>query len=129
MRLPASWSVAFSSAIVDARFKGDTSLRDNRVPQVPEYNLGLNIRYSRNAWIAIRPASGDGSAVRGRSERVPASPRDGAGRVRQPELCGQGERIRCGREHLDSEYDVGRTPILTTGLPRTARAGVQISLP
>ena len=30
---------------------------------------------------------------------------------------------------FNSEYDVGRTPILTTGLPRAARAGVQISLP
>jgi hypothetical protein len=30
---------------------------------------------------------------------------------------------------FDSMYDVGRTPILTTGLPRAARAGVQISLP
>jgi outer membrane receptor protein involved in Fe transport len=30
---------------------------------------------------------------------------------------------------FDSEYDVGRTPILTTGLPRAGRAGVQIALP
>jgi len=30
---------------------------------------------------------------------------------------------------FNSAYDVGRTPILTTGLPRAARAGVQISLP
>ena len=30
---------------------------------------------------------------------------------------------------FDSRYDVGRTPILTTGLPRTARAGVTFLLP
>ena len=30
---------------------------------------------------------------------------------------------------FDNEYDVGRTPILTTGLPRAVRAGVQIALP
>ena len=30
---------------------------------------------------------------------------------------------------FDNEYDVGRTPILTTGLPRVARIGVQLSLP
>jgi hypothetical protein len=29
---------------------------------------------------------------------------------------------------LNSEYDVGRTPILTTGVPRAARAGVQIAV-
>jgi outer membrane receptor protein involved in Fe transport len=30
---------------------------------------------------------------------------------------------------FDSIYDVGRTPVLTTGLPRTVRAGVRLSLP
>jgi hypothetical protein len=30
---------------------------------------------------------------------------------------------------FNSVYDVGRTPILTIGLPRAARAGVRISLP
>jgi len=30
---------------------------------------------------------------------------------------------------FDSTYDVGRTPTLTTGLPRAARAGVLISIP
>jgi outer membrane receptor protein involved in Fe transport len=30
---------------------------------------------------------------------------------------------------LNSKYDVGRTPILTTGVPRAARAGVQIAVP
>ena len=52
VRLPASLSVGFASAIVNARFKGDTSLRDNRVPQVPKYNVGVNIRYSRKPWTA-----------------------------------------------------------------------------
>jgi hypothetical protein len=27
---------------------------------------------------------------------------------------------------FDSIYDVGRTPVLTTGLPRTVRAGVRM---
>jgi outer membrane receptor protein involved in Fe transport len=30
---------------------------------------------------------------------------------------------------FDATYDVGRTPTLTTGLPRAARMGVQIVLP
>ncbi|MNC98434.1 TonB dependent receptor [compost metagenome] len=30
---------------------------------------------------------------------------------------------------FDEEYDVGRTPILTTGLPRAVRVGIQIALP
>jgi outer membrane receptor protein involved in Fe transport len=30
---------------------------------------------------------------------------------------------------FDATYDVGRTPVLTTGLPRTGRVGVLIALP
>ena len=30
---------------------------------------------------------------------------------------------------LDATYDVGRTPVLTTGLPRVGRVGVLIALP
>ena len=107
VRLPASWSAAFSSAIVDARFKGDTSLRNNRVPQVPAFNVGVNVRYSRDDVDRLRPASGDGTAVRGRSERIPASPCDGARCVREPKLCRQGERIRGGRECLEQRVRCG----------------------
>src|SRR5205823_608217 len=52
LRLSASLSVTASSGIIDSRFKGNTSLRDNRVPQVPEYNVGVNIRYNRAGWVA-----------------------------------------------------------------------------
>jgi outer membrane receptor protein involved in Fe transport len=34
-----------------------------------------------------------------------------------------------GENVFDSIYDVGRTPVLTTGLPRTVRAGIRIFLP
>jgi hypothetical protein len=30
---------------------------------------------------------------------------------------------------FNARYDVGRTPILTVGLPRAARVGVQMSVP
>jgi hypothetical protein len=30
---------------------------------------------------------------------------------------------------FNATYDVGRTPVLTTGLPRAARVGVRIALP
>ena len=129
VRLPASWSVAFSSAIVDARFKGDTGLRDNRVPQVPEYNLGLNLRYSHNAWIATSQLRVTG---------VQFEDDLNAFRLRRATVLDVfGSRSFAGKlsafvaveNALDSEYDVGRTPILTTGLPRAVRAGVQMSLP
>lgn len=128
VRLPASFSAAFSSAIVDARFKGDTSLHDNRVPQVPAYNAGLNIRYSRDVWNASGQLRVTGAQFEDDLNLF---------RLRRATVLDLfGSRSFAGRVSafvavenvLNSEYDVGRTPILTTGLPRAARAGVQISL-
>jgi len=129
VRLPASLSVAFSSAIVDARFKGETNLRGNRVPQVPECNLGLNIRYSQNAWTASGQLRVTGAQFEDDLN---------AFRLRRATVLDVfGSRSFAGKlsafvaveNALNSEYDVGRTPILTTGLPRAVRAGMQISLP
>jgi hypothetical protein len=48
-----------------------------------------------------------------------------AGRV----LAGKVTAFVAVENLLDATYDVGRTPILTTGLPRAARTGVLITLP
>jgi hypothetical protein len=114
---------------VDARFKGESSLRDKRVPQVPEYNLGLNTRYSHHAWTASGQLRVTGPQFEDdlnvfRLRRATVLDVFGSRSF--------GSRVSafCALENaFDSVYDVGRTPILTTGLPRTARAGVQISLP
>jgi outer membrane receptor protein involved in Fe transport len=129
VRLPASWSVAFSGAIVDARFKGNTSLRDNRVPQVPAYNLGLDLRYSRNAWTAsgqLRVTGAQFEDDLNAFELRRATVLDLFGRR---SFAGKVSAFVAVENALNSEYDVGRTPVLTTGLPRVARAGVQITLP
>ena len=129
VRVRASWSMAFSSAIVDARFKGETSLRDNRVPQVPEYNLGLNIRYSHNAWTASGQLRVTGPQFEDDLNAFTLR------RATVLDVFGSrsfGDKVSAFvavENAFNSAYDVGRTPILTTGLPRAARAGVQISLP
>ena len=129
LRLPASLLASFSSAIVNARFKGATALRDNRVPQVPEYNLGLNIRYSRDAWAASSQLRVTGTQFEDDLNLFTlrrATVLDIFGSHR---FTNRAKLFAAIENVLNNEYDVGRTPILTTGVPRTARAGVQISLP
>ena len=87
VRLPASLSVAFSSGFVSSRFTGDTALRGKRVPQVPEYNLGLDVRYAPRRLDRVGPAARHRTAVRGRPERLHAAPRHRARRVRRPDAC------------------------------------------
>ena len=105
------------------------SLRDNRVPQVPSYNAGLSARYSHQGWSAsgLLRMTGpqfedDLNAFTLRHATVVD--------VMGSRTVGRRVSLFLGIENLlDSEYDVGRTPILTTGLPRAARAGVQLTLP
>ena len=129
VRVRASWSMAFSSAIVDARFKGETSLRDNRVPQVPEYNLGLNIRYSHNAWMASGQLRVTGAQFEDDLNAFTLRRATVLDVFGSRSFGGKVSAFVAVENAFNSAYDVGRTPILTTGLPRAARAGVQISLP
>src|SRR5207244_9219870 len=105
-----------------------TSLRDNRVPQVPEYNVGVNIRVTHNAWTASSQLRVTGAQFEDDLNLFTLR--------RATVLDVFSSRMLLGKvtafvpiEHLfDNQYDVGRTPILTTGLPRAARAGVQVWL-
>ena len=50
--------------------------------------------------------------------------------ARQPDALARKVTAFVAIENLfDATYDVGRTPALTTGLPRAARVGLQIALP
>jgi len=129
VRVRASWSMAFSSAIVDARFKGETSLRDNRVPQVPEYNVGLSMRYSHNAWTASGQLRVTGTQFEDDLNVYTLRRATVVDMFGSRNLGGKVSAFVAVENVFNSEYDVGRTPILTTGLPRAARAGLQISLP
>ena len=128
VRLPASLSVGVASAIVNARFKGETSLHDHRVPQVPSYNVGVNIRFIHNAWTASSQLRVTGAQFEDDLNLYTLR--------RATVLDVFGSRMLFGKvtafvaiENLfDNEYDVGRTPVLTTGVPRAARAGVQVWL-
>jgi len=129
VRLPHSFSVAFTSGIVSSRFKGNTNLRDKRAPQVPTYNVGLSLRYVRGAWTASSQFRVTGPQFEDDLNLLTlrrAAVWDVFG---SRTLAGRVSAFAAVENVLDSTYDVGRTPILTTGLPRAARAGVVITLP
>jgi hypothetical protein len=129
VRLPASLSVGLASAVVNARFKGDTSLHDNRVPQVASYNLGVSLRYSRKPWTAsgqlriTGPQFEDDLNVY--TLRRATTLDVFVGRA----LTAKASAFIAIENVFDDQYDVGRTPILTVGLPRAVRVGVQFWLP
>jgi outer membrane receptor protein involved in Fe transport len=123
-----SWSAGVSTGIVDARFKGDTSLHDNRVPQVPFYNLGVSTRYARRGWTASSQLRVTGPQFEDdlnayKLRRATVLDMFGSRHLRSVNVFVALENA------LNSEYDVGRTPILTTGVPRAIRGGVQLTLP
>jgi outer membrane receptor protein involved in Fe transport len=129
VRLSPSWSAGFTSGIGDAKFKGDTSLNGNDVPQVPSYNVGVSTRYSRNAWLASAQVRVTGPQFED-DLNVYELRRATVFDVFGSRNVGSKLSAFVAVENVfDSRYDVGRTPILTTGLPRTARAGVKFLLP
>jgi outer membrane receptor protein involved in Fe transport len=129
VRLPWGLSSGVSLAVIDSRFRGDTTLRSNRVPQVANYTFGLALRYTGREWNAaghLRVTGpqfeDDVNALRlGRATVLDVT----AGR---PLMAGV--NIFVAVENLfDALYDTGRVPARTIGLPRTTRVGVQVALP
>ncbi|NOT27147.1 MAG: TonB-dependent receptor [Acidobacteria bacterium] len=128
-RLPRNLSLTLATGIVSSRFKGDTNLRDNRVPQIPEYNVGIGARYVDRGWTGSAqlrvtgPQFEDDLNVFTLRRATVLDVYGGRNLSRQIQVFAAVENL------FDNEYDVGRTPILTTGLPRAARVGVQIAVP
>jgi outer membrane receptor protein involved in Fe transport len=126
VRLPASLSVSFASAIVSSRFKGDTSLRNNRVPQVPRYNVAMDVRYMGDEWTASTQVRVTGAQFED-DLNLFLLRRATVADVYGSRRFGSTVSAFVACENLfDADYDVGRTPVLTTGLPRTVRAGVLV---
>jgi outer membrane receptor protein involved in Fe transport len=129
VRFASSLSVAFTSGVVSSRFKGTTALRDKRVPQVPAYNVGLSVRYNRRAWTASAQLRVTGPQFED-DQNVFTLRRATVFDVFAGRTLARKVTAFVAVENLfDTVYDVGRTPTLTTGLPRAARTGVLIALP
>jgi outer membrane receptor protein involved in Fe transport len=118
-----------AAGLVDSRFKGNTSLRNNRVPQVATYNLAAGLRHAGRGWTTAAqvrvtgPQFEDDQNLLTLRRATVVDVYVGRSLRRVVQLFFAVENL------FDSVYDVSCTPILTTGLPRAARAGVQIALP
>jgi outer membrane receptor protein involved in Fe transport len=129
MRIHSTLSVTFASGFTSSTFQGDTSLNGNEVPQVPDYNIGLGVRYTPKAWTASAQLRITGPQFED-DQNVYTLRRATVVDVFGGRRLGRGVTAFVAVENLfDATYDVGRTPVLTTGLPRAARVGVQIALP
>jgi len=129
VRLTPSWSAGFTSGFGDARFKGDTTLHDNLVPQVPSYNVGVTSRFNSGGWSASAHLRVTGPQFED-DLNVYELRRATVFDVFGSRNMGHKVSTFLAIENVfDNEYDVGRTPILTTGLPRAARVGVKVILP
>lgn len=129
LRLWQSVAVAVTSAMTDSRFKGETRLRNNRVPQVARYNVGLSLRYDNRLWnlsgqlrVAGSQFEDDINTLILRRATV-VDVFGGRTFARRVSLFVAIENL------FNSDYDVGRTPTRTAGLPRTVRTGVQVAYP
>ena len=106
------------------------ALDGNRLPQVPSYQLGATVTYTDprlfTAAMQLRVVGDQfdddlNEFELGRFGVVDVSASKEVRRGLQAFVAGE--------NLLDTEYDVGRTPIRTIGWPRTVRAGVRLFLP
>jgi outer membrane receptor protein involved in Fe transport len=126
VRLPAAVAIQFTTGMVNARFKGDTSLRNNRVPQVPEFNMGAGLRYDGRPWSASAQFRLTGLQYED-DLNVYALRRATVFDLFGRRTLGTKASVFVAVENVfDAKYDVGRTPILTIGMPRAGRTGVQV---
>jgi len=127
-RFGSSLSASFSSAVVNARFQGDSNLRGNRVPQVPKYNVGLTVRYAQHSWTASGQLRVTGAQFEDDLNLFLLRRATAVDVFASRLLAGKASLFVAVENVFDEMSDVGRTPVLTIGLRRVARAGVQIKL-
>jgi outer membrane receptor protein involved in Fe transport len=129
VRLPRSLTVTFTSGFVSSHFAGATELRDKQVPQVPSYNLGLDVRYNRHAWTGSAQLRVTGPQFED-DQNVFTLRRATVFDVFASRVLARKVNAFVAVENLfDATYDVGRTPTLTTGVPRAGRVGIQLAVP
>jgi outer membrane receptor protein involved in Fe transport len=129
VKLPYAVTLTVASGILNSRFKGETSLRDNRVPAVPKYNVGVGARYVDRGWTGSAQLRVTGAQFEDDLNRFVLRRATVLDVYAGRSLLRQVQAFVAIENVFDNEYDVGRTPILTTGLPRALRAGVQVAVP
>lgn len=131
VELEASWQAGafgttMTAAVVDARFQGDTSVRSHRVPQVPHRQLGLDVRYAGGGWTASGQLRLTGRQFEDDLNLLELRGATVVDLMVARALARQWTSFAAVENVFDEVYDVGRTPILTIGLPRTVRVGIRM---
>ncbi len=106
------------------------ALEGNRIPQVPEFQLGAGVTYSHphiaTFTAQLRVVGDQFDDDRNELELDRFAVLD----VYAGRSVGRGVQAFIAVENaFDAEYDVGRTPIRTIGWPRTVRGGLRLFLP
>jgi outer membrane receptor protein involved in Fe transport len=129
VRLAYGFAVNAAAGIASVHFTGNTTLRGKRVPQVPTYNTGAGVQYNGHAWTGSMQLRVTGPQFEDDQNVFTLR------RATVVDIFGSRSLARwlnafvAVENVFDSIYDVGRTPVLTTGLPRSARAGIRLFLP
>jgi len=123
--------VTFNAAVglTSVHYAGTTSLRGNRVPQVPSYNAATGVQYARQGWTGSAQVRVTGPQFEDDLNVFTLRRATVVDVFGSRALAKWANAFIAAENLVDSIYDVGRTPVLTTGLPRTVRAGVRLSLP
>ena len=129
VRLGGGFAVNAAIGVTSVHYAGNTTLNGKRVPQVPSYNVGAGVQYNALPWTASAQLRVTGPQFEDDLNVFTLR------RATVVDIFGSRTIARwvsafAAVENLfDSIYDVGRTPVLTTGLPRSARVGVRVFLP
>jgi outer membrane receptor protein involved in Fe transport len=129
VRLGGGFAVNAATGVTSVHYTGNTALNGKRVPQVPSYNAGAGVQYNALPWTASAQLRVTGPQFED-DLNVFTLRRATVVDVFGSRTIARWVSAFAAVENLfDSIYDVGRTPVLTTGLPRSARVGVRIFLP
>jgi outer membrane receptor protein involved in Fe transport len=129
LRLSRALSLTITGALIDSQFKGQTVLRDFRVPQVPEYSFAGTVRYRDPVWMGsgqfrvTGPQFDDDVNTRLLNRAIVIDVFGGRSMTKRLLAFVAVENL------FDADYDAGRIPVAITGLPRAFRAGIQIVVP
>ena len=129
VHLPGSISVGFTSDFTNSRFKGETALRNLRVPDVPAYNIGLNVHWGAVSWTASGQLRLSGSQYDDDVNTLALRRGTVLDVFVGRRIAGLFEVFAAVENLFDGVYDVRRIPTRIVGLPRAARVGFRINLP
>lgn len=134
VRLHATLSVNAQTTFTSSRFRGSVAtpaLAGNRVPQVPQVQFGAGLTWAGELLTIAGQVRGSGNQFDDdlNSPAFELNPYAVVDLSISRQIARSLQGFVSVENLFDEDYDTGRTPLRTTGWPRTVRAGVRVSLP